>query len=184
MRHDELGTSVSIEDVLRTRFEQNLNRHGDVSWEEVEVAFGKRPDLLDSIAAMEETGGEPDVVGRDATTGSILVCDCSREAPVGRRSLCYDDEALRRRKKNPPAGSAVAQAEAMGVTLMNESQYRALQELIELDLKTSSWILAPDDLRQLGGAIFCERRYGRVFTFHNGADSYYGVRGWRGVLRV
>ena len=161
MRHDELGTSVSIKDVLRTRFEQNPNRHGDVSWEEVEVAFGKRPDLLDSIAAMEETGGEPDVVGRDATTGSILVCDCSREAPVGRRSLCYDDEALRKRKRNPPKGSALAQAAQMGVSLLCEDEYRLLQTRGEYDLKTSCWIAVPPDIRRLGGALFCERRYGR-----------------------
>ncbi len=184
MRHDELGTSVSIEDVLRTRFEQNLNRHGDVSWEEVEVAFGKRPDLLDSIAAMEETGGEPDVVGRDATTGSILVCDCSREAPVGRRSLCYDDEALRKRKRNPPKGSALAQAAQMGVSLLCEDEYRLLQTRGEYDLKTSCWIAVPPDIRRLGGALFCERRYGRVFVFHNGAESYYASRGWRGILRL
>lgn len=170
-------------DLLKKRFEERPELHPGLVWEQVAERLAANPGALEVVARMEETGGEPAVVVLPGEEG-VLVCDCAKESPKGRRSLCYDDEALRRRKKNPPAGSAVAQAEAMGVTLMNESQYRALQELIELDLKTSSWILAPDDLRQLGGAIFCERRYGRVFTFHNGADSYYGVRGWRGVLRV
>ena len=184
MRSDGLATSTPIMDVLRTRFEQNPDCHGDVSWEELEAALGERPDLLESIAAMEESGGEPDVVGRDAETGRVLVCDCSREAPAGRRSLCYDDEALRKRKRNPPKGSALAQATQMGVSLLSEDEYRMLQTRGEFDLKTSCWIAAPPDVRQLGGALFCERRYGRVFVFHNGAESYYASRGWRGILRL
>ena len=128
-------------------------------------------------------GGEPDVIGTD-DDGKILFGDCSRETPSGRRSLCYDDEALRKRKKNPPSGSAVQQACEMGTELMDEALYRKLQMLEEFDLKTSSWIRTPEDVRALGGALFCEKRYGVVFVFHNGADSYYSVRGWRGVLRV
>ena len=133
---------------------------------------------------MEETGGEPDVIGKDPTTGAILVCDCSPETPSGRRSLCYDDDALRKRKRNPPAGSACAQAEQMGIDLLTEDEYFHLQELGEFDLKTSSWILAPGEIRARGGALFCECRYGRIFVFHNGADSYYSTRGWRGILRI
>lgn len=174
----------SIKDVLRNRFEQHLDRHGDVSWEEFAAAIEKHPDFFESLAAMEETGGEPDVIGRDAATGCILVCDCSREAPAGRRSLCYDDEALHKRKRNPPKGSALAQATQMGVSLLSEDEYRQLQTYGEFDLKTSCWIAAPNDVRQLGGALFCERRYGRVFVFHNSADSYYASRGWRGILRL
>jgi hypothetical protein len=133
---------------------------------------------------MEETGGEPDVIGRDEATGALLVCDCSRESPAGRRSLCYDDVALRKRKRNPPKGSALAQAEQMGVDLLSEEEYGRLQTLGAFDLKTSSWIATPPELRELGGALFCERRYERVFVFHNGADSYYASRGWRGILRL
>jgi hypothetical protein len=144
----------------------------------------RHPDALRSIAAMEETGGEPDVIGHDEATGALLVCDCSRESPAGRRSLCYDDVALRKRKRNPPKGSALAQAEQMGVDLLSEEEYGRLQTLGAFDLKTSSWIATPPELRELGGALFCERRYQRVFVFHNGADSYYASRGWRGILRL
>lgn len=186
MRSDQPGTTrtTSIKDVLRNRFEHHADRHGDVAWEEFEAAIDKHPDLLESLVAMEETGGEPDVIGRDAVTGCILVCDCSREAPVGRRSLCYDDEALLKRKKNPPKGSALAQATQTGVSLLSLDEYQLLQTRGEFDLKTSCWILTPADVRQLGGALFCERRYGKVFVFHNGADSYYASRGWRGMLRL
>ena len=169
---------------FKERFASNPNRHDGVTWEEVERVLVNHPRALESIAAMEETGGEPDVVGKDPATGAILVCDCSPEAPSGRRSLCYDDEALRKRKRNPPAGSARAQAEHMGIDLLTEDEYSRLQELGEFDLKTSSWILAPEEIRARGGALFCERRYGRVFVFHNGADSYYSARGWRGMLRI
>ena len=169
---------------FKSRFASNPNRHEGITWEEVEKALANQPQAYQSIAAMEETGGEPDVIGRDRVTGAILVCDCSPESPVGRRSLCYDDEALLKRKRNPPAGSACAQAKQLGVELLSEDEYRQLQELGEFDLKSSSWILAPKEIRARGGALFCERRYGRTFTFHNGADSYYSTRGWRGILHI
>ncbi len=133
---------------------------------------------------MEESGGEPDIIAFDRESGEIVFCDCSKESPAGRRSLCYDEAALQKRTKNPPIGSAMKQAQDMGVEMMDEQLYRKLQTLEEVDLKSSSWIATPDEIRNLGGALFCERRYGVVFTFHNGADSYYSVRGWRGVLRV
>jgi len=171
-------------DILKERFDANPSRHDGVTWEKVEDALRRHPEALAVVAAMEETGGEPGVIGKDQNTGDILVCDCSPESPAGRRSLCYDDEALRKRKRNPPRGSALRQAQEMGVELLDEAGYLQLQELGEFDLRTSSWILAPNDIRARGGALFCERRYGRVFTFHNGADSYYAARGWRGMLRV
>ncbi len=166
------------------RFAGNLDRHGGVTWEEVEGALARHPELCQAIAAMEATGGDPDVIGRDEASGDILVCDCSPETPAGRRSLCYDDEALRKRKRNPPRGSALSQAEELGVALLDEEGYLLLQTRGEFDRKSSSWIATPPDLRGLGGALFCERRYGRVFVFHNGADSYYAARGWRGVVRL
>lgn len=171
-------------DLLRGRFEERPELHPGVTWEYVEARLGDNPHALQVLAHMEETGGEPSAVFVDEKSGEVVFCDCSKESPLGRRSLCYDDEALRGRKKNPPSGSAVAQAQAMGAELMDETLYMALQALVELDTKTSSWVLTPEDVRRRGGALFCERRYGRTFTFHNGADSYYGVRGWRGVLRV
>lgn len=167
---------------LKTRFAQNMSRHADLSWDTVESRLLADPEALNALAWMEESGGEPDVIGTE--DGKLLFADCSAESPAGRRSLCYDEQALRARKKNPPAGSVEAQAAQHGVTLMNERQYRCLQTLGEFDLKTSSWIATPDEIRRAGGALFCERRYGAVFVFHNGADSYYGVRGWRGVLAV
>ena len=170
--------------LIKRRFEEHPELHPELTWEQVEQRLAGSPQALEVLARMEETGGEPAAIALDEKTGEVLFCDCSRESPVGRRSLCYDDEALQKRKKNPPAGSAVSQAREMGVELMDEELYRRLQGIMELDLKTSSWILTPDDVRSLGGALFCERRYGRTFTFHNGADSYYGVRGWRGVLRA
>ena len=168
--------------LLEARFAAHPERHPGLRWEEVRQRLREVPSAAAALQRMEETGGEPDVIGVD--DGAYLFCDCCRETPAGRRSLCYDDEALRRRTKNPPAGSAVGQAEEMGVALMTEAVYRQLQELGEFDLKTSSWIATPEPIRQLGGALFCERRYGAVFTFHNGADSWYSVRGWRGMLRV
>ena len=167
---------------LKARFEANPSRHAGVLWDAVEVRLREDPETVRTLAWMEETGGEPDVIGTDG--GRVLFADCAAESPAGRRSLCYDEAALRARKKNPPAGSAEGQAAQHGVALMTEEQYYALQRLGAFDCKTSSWIAAPEALRALGGALFCERRYGRVFTFHNGADSYYGVRGWRGVLSV
>ncbi len=170
-------------DLIRQRFFDHMERHRDVRWTDVENRLAANRDALDALTKMEESGGEPDVIGVD-NDGRIIFCDCSKETPAGRRSLCYDDEALRKRVKNPPAGSAACQAREIGVELLTEDLYGKLQALGEFDLKTSSWILTPDDIRERGGALFCERRYGRVFTFHNGADSYYSVRGWRGYLLV
>ena len=167
---------------LKNRFHDNMKRHPDLKWEEVEKRLQDHPKMLEILKQMEESGGEPDVIGTDADSGKLVFCDCSKETPSGRRSLCYDEEALQKRSKNPPAGSALTQAQEMGVELMDEKMYYRLQELGEFDLKTSSWIDTPADVRDKGGALFCERRYGRVFTFHNGADSYYSVRGWRGYI--
>ena len=170
-------------DILKKRFSEHMERHEGLTWEWVECRLLIHPEALETLWRMEATGGEPDVVGR-SKDGRLLFFDCSAEAPAGRRSLCYDEEALRRRTKNPPAGSAVSQAEEMGVSLLTEAQYRRLQRLGSFDQRTSSWIATPDTIRRQGGALFCERRYGAVFTFHNGADSYYSVRGWRGCLMV
>lgn len=167
-------------ELLKSRFEQNLRRHADIRWEEVLPRLTE--EKLNSLRRMEETGGEPDVIGRDGD--SILFGDCSAETPAGRRSVCFDEAARLGRKKAPADQSAEAQARAMGVELMTEAQYRQLQALAPFDLKTSSWIATPPEIRRLGGALFCERRYNTVFVFHNGADSYYSVRGWRGVLSV
>ena len=167
--------------LLKNRFIANMEYHRGIEWAAVEQRLLNDPETLKILKRMEESGGEPDTIGYDGS-GRIIYCDCSKESPAGRRSLCYDDEALRNRTKNPPVGSAMQQAQDMGVELMDESLYRKLQELGAFDLKTSSWIATPEDVRALGGALFCERRYGRVFTFHNGADSYYSVRGWRGYI--
>ena len=169
---------------LRTRFEKNVHRHKGLAWAKVQTTLGTTPAALVSLQKMEATGGEPDVIGRDGGTGRYLFCDCSAESPAGRRSLCYDREALDARKDNKPEGSAIEAAAAMGIELLTEDQYRALQQLGEFDTKTSSWIATPGDVRALGGSLFCDRRYGRVFVYHNGAQSYYAARGFRGVLRV
>ena len=174
---------MEILETLKNRFLSHPERHLDLRWEEVEPRLSDCEKALETLKLMEDSGGEPDVIGTDED-GRLLFCDCAKETPAGRRSLCYDDEALKRRTKNPPSGSAVSAAQAMGVELLSEDLYYRLQETGEYDLKTSSWIAASEKIRALGGALFCERRYGRVFTFHNGADSYYSVRGWRGVLRV
>ena len=171
-------------EILRKRFEENMDRHPDLNWDDVTTRLQGNANALETLKRMEETGGEPDTIGIDEATGKLIFCDCSKETPGSRRSLCYDEEALMKRKKNPPAGSAEAQAKEIGVELMNEELYRRLQTLGEFDLKTSSWIETPDSIRKQGGALFCERRYGAVFTFHNGADSYYSVRGWRGYVLV
>lgn len=171
-------------ETLKNRFHENMKRHPDLKWEEVEKRLQDHPKMLEILKQMEESGGEPDVIGTDADSGKLIFCDCSKETPSGRRSLCYDEEALQKRSKNPPAGSALAQAHKMGVELMDEGLYRRLQELGEFDLKTSSWIKTPDNIREKSGALFCERRYGTVFTFHNSADSYYSVRGWRGCIYI
>jgi len=169
---------------LKTRFEQNLNRHPDIPWADVQAKLENNPNALKSLQAMEATEGEPDVIGLDPKTGAIIFCDCAKESPTGRRSLCYDRAALDARKENKPTGSAVEMAEAMGIALLTEDQYRALQELGEFDAKTSSWLATPPELRALGGAIFGDFRYGRVFVYHNGVQSYYAARGFRGLLRV
>ena len=171
-------------DVLKNRFLENPVRHRDLTWEDVEICLRENHKALDVLRRMEESGGEPDTIGFDERTGKLIFCDCSKETPSGRRSLCYDDAALLKRKNNPPPASAVRQAQEMGIELMTEALYRRLQELGEFDLKTSSWIATPEEIRQKGGALFCERRYGVVFTFHNGADSYYAVRGWRGYFSI
>ena len=166
---------------LKERFEKNMNRHPDIAWDQVEARLRENPEVLEKLRKMEETGGQPDVIGTDEN-GKFIFCDCSPETPAGRRSLCYDDEALRKRTKNPPASSAMHQANEMGIELLDEELYKRLQQLGQFDLKTSSWIATSEEFRKLGGALFAERRYGRVFFFHNGADSYYSVRGWRGFV--
>lgn len=175
--HDELLQT------LKNRFEQNMHRHKGIAWATVQAKLEGNPDALRSLREMEATGGEPDVIGKDKT-GQITFCDCAAETPSGRRSLCYDREALDSRKEHKPQSSAVEMAAAMGIALLTEEQYRALQRLGEFDAKTSSWILTPPEIRSLGGALFCDRRYGTVFVYHNGAQSYYAARGFRGSLRV
>jgi hypothetical protein len=169
---------------LERRFESNMPRHEGISWAEVRTRLERDPDALRSLHEMEATGGEPDVIGRDEATGHVTFCDCSAESPAGRRSLCYDGEALAARKEAKPQGSAVDTAASMGIALLTEAEYRALQRLGTFDTKTSSWIETPSDVRALGGALFCDRRYGRVFVYHNGAQSYYAARGFRGSRRV
>lgn len=169
---------------LEARFAKYKHRHAGLEWGEVKAKLEANPEKLWSLHAMESTGGEPDVVGRDEKTGEYLFCDCSAESPKGRRSLCYDDEALESRKTHKPAGSATEMAADMGIELLSEEQYRELQQLGDFDTKTSSWVQTPADIRKLGGALFCDRRFGHVFVYHNGAESYYGARGFRGVLRV
>jgi hypothetical protein len=170
--------------VLKTRFEKNMKRHPGLDWAEVEARLAANPDKLWSLNEMESTGGEPDVVGHDAKTGEFIFFDCSEESPVSRRSFCYDREALDARKANKPENNAVDMAAAMGSELLTEEQYQALQKLGHFDLKTSSWLATPADIRKRGGAIFGDRRFDRVFIYHNGADSYYAARGFRGSLRV
>ncbi|MDX2181484.1 MAG: DUF4256 domain-containing protein [Bryobacteraceae bacterium] len=169
---------------LETRFQKNSKRHKGLEWTEVLAKLEANPDKLRALSEMESSGGEPDVIGRDRHTGEFVFCDCSAESPRDRRSLCYDAEALASRKENKPKDSAVAMAEAMGVELLTEDEYRALQKLGEFDTKTSSWVKTPEAIRRLGGALFCDRRYDAVFVYHNGAESYYAARGFRGLLRV
>lgn len=169
---------------LQARFEKHMPRHPGASWAKVAARIGADPSALRALHAMESTGGEPDVTAVDARTGRVTFTDCAAESPAGRRSLCFDRAALDARKEAMPAGSAMEMAEAMGITLLDEGAYRALQALGEFDLKTSSWVATPADVRALGGALFCDRRYGRVFTYHNGAQSYYAARGFRGSVEV
>ncbi len=169
---------------LNARFEENMHRHDGLRWADVQARLEADPAKLRSLGEMENTGGEPDVVGRDDKTGEYIFYDCSSESPAGRRSVCYDREALESRKKHKPETSAIDMASAMGIELLTEKEYRALQKLGELDMKTSSWIATPPAIRKLGGALFCDRRYDHVFTYHNGAESYYAARGFRGSLKV
>lgn len=169
---------------LEDRFAANMGRHKGLTWADVAARLEKRPEALRAIAEMERTGGEPDVVGQDATTGAFVVMDCVAESPDGRRSVCYDREALDSRKEHKPAHSAMEMAAGMGVELLTEEQYAQLQAVGKFDTKTSSWLKTPDALRKLGGALFGDRRYNRVFVYHNGAQSYYAARGFRGVVQV
>ncbi|WP_337868604.1 DUF4256 domain-containing protein [Meiothermus sp.] len=170
--------------LLKNRFEQHPHRHPGLRWADLEARLQAQPDKLASLLEMENTGGEPDVVGHDPQTGAFIFFDCAPESPKGRRSLCYDQAARLARKQNRPAGSALEMAAAMGIELLTEEQYQALQQLGRFDTKTSSWLKTPEAIRKLGGAIFGDRRYDRVFIYHNGADSYYAARGFRGCLRV
>lgn len=170
--------------ILKNRFEKNRNRHKELEWDRIQARLLANEEKLWSLNEMEATGGEPDVVGYDETTGEYIFYDCSAETPKGRRSICYDGEALETRKEHKPGNSAVGMAAAMGIELLSEEQYRELQKLGSFDLKTSSWVKTPANIRALGGAVFCDRRYDTVFMYHNGAESYYGVRGFRGLLRV
>jgi len=169
---------------LKARFEKNRNRHKELEWAKVDAKLETKPEKLWSLHEMERTGGEPDVLGRDKKTGEIIFQDCSAESPKGRRSLCYDREALESRKEHKPKDTAMDMAAAMGIELLTEDQYRDLQKLGEFDTKTSSWVQTPSELRKLGGALFCDRRYDTVFVYHNGAESYYAARGFRGLLRI
>jgi len=171
-------------DTLKIRFAKNIGRHEGLEWQAIQARLEANADKLWSLNEMEQTGGEPDVVGCDENTGEYIFYDCSAESPKARRSLCYDHEALEARKEFKPADSAMNMAADMGIDILTEEQYKALQQLGKFDTKTSSWILTPPAIRQHGGAIFCDRRYEHVFTYHNGAESYYAARGFRGSLRV
>jgi hypothetical protein len=169
---------------LKARFEKNMHRHKDLEWAKVEARLDTNTEKLWSLNEMERTGGEPDVVEYDKKKDEYIFYDCSAESPNGRRSVCYDREALESRKKHKPENNAIDMASDMGIELLKEEQYRALQKLEKFDMKTSSWVQTPSDIRELGGALFCDCRFGHVFVYHNGADSYYGARGFRGSLRV
>jgi len=169
---------------LQARFENNMNRHKGLKWAAVQTKLEANAEKLKSLHEMEETGGEPDVIGYDKATNEYVFYDCSAESPKGRRSLCYDRKALESRKENKPENNALDMAAAMGIELLTEEQYRQLQQLGDFDTKTSSWVKTPADIRKLGGAVFCDRRYNTVFVYHNSAESYYAARGFRGSLRV
>lgn len=177
-QHDELLG------ILKSRFEKNTNRHQGLEWADVQVKLQTNTEKIWSLHEMESTGGEPDVVGHDKKTGEYIFYDCAPESPKGRRSVCYDHQALESRKEHKPANSAVAMASDMGIELLTEEQYRELQALGNFDMKTSSWIKTPAEIRKLGGAVFCDFRYDHIFTYHNGAESYYAARGFRGSLKV
>jgi hypothetical protein len=178
------GQREELLKTLKVRFEKNMKRHKGLEWIKVQAKLEANDEGLWSLNAMEETGGEPDVVGHDQKTGEYIFYDCAAESPKGRRSICYDHEALEARKEHKPEDSAIEMAAGMGIELLTEEQYRELQNLGNFDTKTSSWIVTPADIRKLGGAIFCDRRYDTVFVYHNGAESYYAARGFRGSLRV
>ena len=169
---------------LKARFEKNMSRHKGLDWEKIQSRLESSPEKLRSLHEMENTGGEPDVIGQDKKTGEFIFCDCSAESPGGRRSVCYDREGLESRKEHRPADCATDMAAAIGIELLTEQEYRDMQKLGCFDAKTSSWVKTPDDIRKLGGALFCDRRYDTVFVYHNGAQSYYAARGFRGSLRV
>jgi len=169
---------------LKARFEKNMNRHKGLEWVNVQAKLETHTEKLWSLNEMERTGGEPDVVGHDKKTGEYIFSDCSAESPKDRRSVCYDREALESRKEHKPENNAIDMASAMGIEILTEEQYRELQKLGSFDTKTSSWVKTPPDIRKLGGAVFCDRRYDHVFVYHNGAESYYAARGFRGSLRV
>lgn len=169
---------------LKARFEKHTERHTGVAWAKVEARLAQHADKMKALHEMEETGGEPDVIAVDRKTGAVTFVDCAPESPKGRRSVCYDEDALRSRKEHKPKHSALGMAKAMGIEILSEAEYRALQDLGEFDTKTSSWVKTPADIRKRGGALFCDRRYGNVFLYHNGAESYYAARGFRGSLTV
>ena len=169
---------------LKDRFAKNMRRHTGIDWNSVQAKLEASPEKLQALHAMERTGGEPDVVGRDEATGEFIFCDCALESPAGRRSICYDREALDSRKENKPSGNAIEMASSIGIEILTELQYRELQTLGEFDKKTSSWVKTPAKIRDLGGALFCDRRYDHIFVYHNGAESYYASRGFRGRLKV
>lgn len=171
-------------ETLENRFAKGIRRHTGIDWVSVQTRLDARPEKVGVLYEMERTGGEPDVVGYDEKTGEFIFCDCSPETPTGRRSVCYDRQALASRKENKPGGSALELASSIGIEMLTEEQYRELQKLGEFDRKTSSWVQTPAEIRQLGGALFCDRRYGHVFVYHNGAESYYASRGFRGRLKV
>jgi hypothetical protein len=176
--HDDLINT------LKERFSKNMRRHVGIDWESVQAKLKTSPKKLQVLNEMERTGGEPDVVGRDEVTGEIIFCDCSPESPSGRRSICYDRKALDSRKENKPTGNAIEMASSIGIKILTEQQYRQLQALGDFDKKTSSWIETPSEIRNLGGALFCDRRYDHVFVYHNGAESYYAARGFRGRVNI
>jgi hypothetical protein len=178
------GESNGLMNELKTRFEKSMHRHKGMEWPNVQARLEANPEKIWSLNEMEITGGEPDVIGCDKKTGEYIFCDCATESPKGRRSICYDHEALESRKENKPANSALGMAADMGVEILTEEQYRELQKLGKFDAKTSSWVKTPADVRKLGGAIFCDYRYGNVFVYHNGAESYYAARAFRAMLRV
>ena len=178
------GTREELLLALEMRFEKNMKRHKGLDWAKINAKLHADAKKLRSLHEMEMTGGEPDVIGYDKKTDEYIFCDCSAETPTGRRSICYDPEALESRKEHKPKDSAINMARSMGIELLSEEDYRELQKLGEFDTKTSSWVRTPSPIRELGGALFCDRRYNQVFVYHNGAESYYAARGFRGILRV